>query len=45
MYSLSSGGPLTKTQMFQSRTQFYCSDGTGRDSYINLNNGGFVPPH
>ncbi|CDW72970.1 UNKNOWN [Stylonychia lemnae] len=36
-------GQLTKTQMFQSKTQFYSGDGTGRDTYIQGNNGGFCP--
>lgn len=34
---------LSKNMMQQSRTQFYSSNGTGRDSYINVNNGGFCP--
>ena len=34
---------LTKSQMLQSKTQFYGGNGTGRDTYIMLNNGGFCP--
>lgn len=37
------GGVLTKTHMHQSKTQFYSGDGTGRDTYIQGNNGGFCP--
>ena len=29
--------------MNQSKTQFYGNDGTGRDQYIQSNNGGFCP--
>ncbi len=36
-------GDFTKSQMQISRTQFYGVNGTGRDSYINVNNGGFCP--
>jgi hypothetical protein len=39
----STGGVLTKNQMVQNRTQFYGGNGTGRDTYIFLNNGGFCP--
>lgn len=37
---------LSKTQMWSSspKTQFYNVDGTGRDLYISLHNGGFCPP-
>jgi hypothetical protein len=28
-----------------SKSQFYGSDGTGRDMYIQNNNGGFAPEH
>ena len=38
-----SGSVLTRNQMQQSRTQFYNANGSGRDSYIKLNNGGFCP--
>lgn len=38
-----SGGVLSKTHMHQSKTQFYSGDGTGRDTYIQGNNGGFCP--
>ena len=34
---------LTKTHMNLSKSQFYGSDGTGRDTYIALANGGFCP--
>ena len=36
-----------KTQMWaaNSKTQFYNTDGTGRDTYISLINGGFCPAH
>lgn len=38
---------MSKTQMWaaSSKTQFYNTDGTGRDTYISLHNGGFCPPH
>lgn len=39
----STGNVLTKGQMVQNRTQFYGGNGTGRDTYIFLNNGGFCP--
>ncbi len=39
----STGNALTKSQMVHSRTQFYSGNGTGRDTYISLNNGGFCP--
>lgn len=43
---MNAGGVLTKTHMFQSKSQFYSGDGTGRDTYIYNNNGGFcVPGH
>ena len=35
----------TKTFMNLSKSQFYGSDGTGRDMYIHNNNGGFAPEH
>lgn len=37
---------MTKTQVWAagSKTQFYNTDGTGRDTYISLFNGGFCPP-
>ena len=38
-----SGGVLSKTNMHQSKTQFYSGDGTGRDTYVYNNNGGFCP--
>eukprot|EP00347_Sterkiella_histriomuscorum_P021970 403332137 len=38
-----SGGVLTRTHMGQSKTQFYSGDGTGRDTYVYNNNGGFCP--
>ena len=34
---------LTKTNMNMSKAQFYGGDGTGRDTYIYMNNGGFCP--
>ena len=34
---------LTKTHMNLSKSQFYGCDGTGRDTYISLANGGFCP--
>lgn len=38
---------VTKNQLWAagSKTQFYTTDGTGRDTYISLHNGGFCPPH
>ena len=38
---------MTKTQMWaaNNKHQFYTTDGTGRDTYISLHNGGFCPPH
>lgn len=38
---------MTKTQICaaNNKTQFYTTDGTGRDTYISLHNGGFCPPH
>ena len=41
------GNPnMAKTQIWaaNSKTQFYNVDGTGRDTYISLHNGGFCPP-
>ncbi len=38
------GGLLTKSMMGQSKTQFYGTNGTGRDTYIHTTNGGFCPP-
>ena len=41
------GNPnMAKTQIWaaNSKTQFYNVDGTGRDLYISLHNGGFCPP-
>ena len=37
---------MSKTQIWAagSKTQFYGVDGTGRDLYISLHNGGFCPP-
>jgi hypothetical protein len=37
---------MSKTQIWAagSKTQFYGIDGTGRDTYISLHNGGFCPP-
>lgn len=37
---------MSKTQIWAagSKTQFYNTDGTGRDLYISLHNGGFCPP-
>ena len=29
--------------MTNSKTQFYAGNGTGRDTYIYVNNGGFYP--
>ena len=34
---------LTRTHMNLSKNQFYGGDGTGRDTYIYNNNGGFCP--
>lgn len=34
---------LTRTHMNLSKNQFYGGDGTGRDTYIYTNNGGFCP--
>lgn len=34
---------LRKTQMNLSKSQFYGGDGTGRDTYIYMDNGGFAP--
>lgn len=34
---------LTKTNMNLSKSQFYGGDGTGRDTYIYMANGGFCP--
>ena len=34
---------LTKTHMNLSKSQFYGGDGTGRDTYIYMANGGFCP--
>lgn len=38
---------MAKTQCWaaSSKTQFYNVNGTGRDTYISLNNGGFCPPN
>lgn len=38
------GSVLTRAHMGQSKTQFYSGNGTGRDGYILLNNGGLCPP-
>ena len=38
------GGVQTKSMMNQSRTQFYSTNGTGRDTYIHVTKGGFCPP-
>lgn len=37
---------MAKTQIWaaNTKTQFYGPDGTGRDTYISLHNGGFCPP-
>jgi hypothetical protein len=37
---------MSKTQIWaaSSKTQFYGTDGTGRDLYISTHNGGFCPP-
>ena len=38
----------TKTMIATAKSQFYYNDGTGRDTYIHLDNGGFYPmksPH
>ena len=49
MYNSNPFGPpaMSKTQMWaaSSKSQFYNTDGTGRDTYISLHNGGFCPPH
>jgi hypothetical protein len=37
------GSMLSKTQMNGSKTLFYGGNGTGRDTYIYNNNGGFCP--
>ena len=34
---------ITRTHMNLSKNQFYGGDGTGRDTYIYNNNGGFCP--
>ena len=34
---------LSKSQMKLSKSQFYGGDGTGRDTYIYMINGGFCP--
>lgn len=39
-----SGAVATKTMMGNSKTQFYSGNGSGRDTYIYFNNGGFCPP-
>ena len=36
-------GPMTKTFMNLSKTQYYGGDGSGRDTYIYNSNGGFCP--
>lgn len=38
-----SGGAITRTNLGASKTQFYAGDGTGRDTYVYNNNGGFCP--
>ena len=35
--------PMTKTFMNLSKTQYYGGDGSGRDTYIYMSNGGFCP--
>ena len=35
---------LTKSNMNPGKTQYYGVDGTGRDTYIYNNNGGFCKP-
>lgn len=40
---MSGNNNLTKTFMNMSKSQYYYSDGTGRDAYIYANNGGFCP--
>jgi hypothetical protein len=37
------GSVMSKNMMSQSRTQFYTGNGSGRDTYIYNNNGGFCP--
>jgi hypothetical protein len=37
------GSILTKSNMGNSKTQYYGGNGTGRDTYIYNNNGGFCP--
>ena len=39
------GDSLTKSTMGMARPSHYAVDGTGRDSYINLNNGGLFKMH
>lgn len=36
-------GELRKTQMGAAKSQYYGTDGTGRDTYIYNINGGFCP--
>ena len=36
-------GELRRTQMNPAKSQYYGSDGTGRDTYIYNTNGGFAP--
>ena len=38
-----SGAAITRTNLGASKTQFYAGDGTGRDTYVYNNNGGFCP--
>ena len=42
MYGIG-GSVLTRSQMGGSKTQFYGGNGTGRDTYIYADNGGFCP--
>ena len=42
---MTSPANMTKTFMNLSKTQYYGSDGTGRDMYIYNNIGGFAPEH
>ena len=40
-----SAGYLTKQTIGMARPSVYPPDGTGRDTYIELNNGGLYKPH
>ena len=42
---ISRGESLTKTGMGMAKPSQYAVDGTGRDTYIALNNGGLYSPY